>query len=298
MQIKALGYVGINATNLKAWAEFGQDVLGMRFGPGSEDGAQLLRMDERAYRIALHSSDRDGLRYVGWEVPSGDALEEAYEELEAAGVEAEWGTAEECTARQVRGLVHCADPYGTPLELFSGGLDLNEPFLPTRPISGFVTGDVGLGHVVLGVPELEPGQRFYTKVLGFRVSDFMGDRLVFFHCNPRHHSLALGRIGQGLSHIMVETRNMDDVGSTYDLCQAKGVPISRSLGRHSNDLMFSFYMESPGGFSIEYGWNGRLVDDATWTVKGLARGSLWGHQPASERARERAAAMAAGGMPR
>src|ERR1051326_7106085 len=101
MEIKSLGYVGINATNLNAWAEFGQNVLGMRLGEEAGNDPLRLRMDERGYRIAIHPSDTDGLQYVGWELPSSKALEDAYDELRAADVEAEWGNKEECAARQV-----------------------------------------------------------------------------------------------------------------------------------------------------------------------------------------------------
>jgi hypothetical protein len=42
--------------------------------------------------------------------------------------------------------------------------------------------------------------------------------------------------------------------------------------------MFSFYVVSPGGFNVEFGWKGLMVDDDTWTVRTYSgRGELWGH---------------------
>lgn len=288
MQIAALGYVGVEATEPQAWVDFGPTILGLAVSPESPDGAVLLRMDQRSYRLAVHRGPTNRLAYLGWEVPSGAGLQQAYRELEEAGAEPRRGSPEECEARHVHGLVHCTDPAGNAIELFYGQRTVCETFLPTRSISGFLTDDLGLGHVVLSVPNIEAAQQFYAEVLGFRISDLFLNRLVFFHCNPRHHSLALGQLGNaGLNHIMLEVKNIDDVGTTYDLCREKRVPISRALGRHSNDLMFSFYMEGPSGFDIEYGWNGRLVDDRTWTVQQIDRGSLWGHEPVSERAKAR-----------
>ena len=95
----------------------------------------------------------------------------------------------------MRGLVHCTDPAGNALELSYGQLALFTPFQPTRPIGGFVTGELGLGHVVLGVADLDVATRFYTEALGFRVTDLYGQRMVFLHCNPRHHSVALADFG-------------------------------------------------------------------------------------------------------
>jgi extradiol dioxygenase len=105
-------------------------------------------------------------------------------------------------------------------------------------------------------------------------------KLVFLHCNPRHHSLAMvGMPGlRGLHHIMLQVNELDDVGMAYDLCDQKSVPIVMTLGRHSNDEMFSFYMRSPSGFEIEYGWGAKTVDDATWSPAFFDVPSVWGHK--------------------
>ena len=67
-------------------------------------------------------------------------------------------------------------------------------------------------------------------------------------------------------------------GRTIDLCRDRGVPISADLGRHTNDLMTSFYAVTPSGFQIEYGFGGRTIDDATWTVQTYDTASIWGHR--------------------
>jgi hypothetical protein len=100
------------------------------------------------------------------------------------------------------------------------------------------------------------------------------------HCNPRHHSIAFGVIPapRRLMHFMLQCRQVDDVGSTYYLCQDQGVEISGTLGRHTNDHMVSFYLRSPSGFEVEYGWGARIVDDATWQVQKHQAPSIWGHR--------------------
>ena len=77
---------------------------------------------------------------------------------------------------------------------------------------------------------------------------------------------------------MVEALTLEDVGLAFDRARAHNIPIINSLGQHYNDPMFSFYVVSPGGFNIEFGWKGLMVDDATWTVRTYSgRGELWGH---------------------
>ena len=81
--------------------------------------------------------------------------------------------------------------------------------------------------------------------------------------NPRHHSLALIETGSaGLHHLMVELFNLDDVGQGYDLATLEEGRVATCLGRHTNDFMTSFYARTPGGFMMEYGWGGRVVDPA------------------------------------
>jgi len=109
-----------------------------------------------------------------------------------------------------------------------------------------------------------------------------GDPPVWFRflgCNARHHSLALAPVPAeaGLVHLMIETASLDDVGRALDRCARRGAKVSGSLGRHANDLMVSFYVRTPGGFDIEYGTDGRLVDDATWITRESTAVSLWGH---------------------
>ena len=76
-------------------------------------------------------------------------------------------------------------------------MEQGPPFTPGRPMSGFVTGEQGLGHVVLIVPDLAAAEAFYTDVLGFRLSDSVeaGLSLRFLHCAghaARHHTRRAG----------------------------------------------------------------------------------------------------------
>jgi hypothetical protein len=61
--------------------------------------------------------------------------------------------------------------------------------------------------------------------------------------------------------------------------------ITRGLGRHTNDHMTSFYLKTPSGFDVEYGWGARTVDDATWQVQRHEKGSIWGHRPVAATAK-------------
>ena len=279
MNITSLGYVGLRSTMAAEWAKFGPDILGLQLVPAERE--VRLRTDDRAWRIAV-SEDRDsGLAYLGWELPDQTSLEAAFDEIGRAGAAPAWADDALCAAREVEQMLICVDPAGNKQELFRNQLREADPFVPGRPDVQLASGDLGFGHVVLGVADIDACRDFYTNVLGLRLSDLFENprmRMTFMHCNARHHSLALGTQTVGLHHLMIEVGNVDQVGGTLDLCQQNDVDVVKTLGRHSNDLVFSFYLEAPGGIQVEYGANSRLIDEATWRVEHLTRASLWGHQ--------------------
>lgn len=281
MSIQALGYVGIVAKSPEDWAGFGTRLLGLQLAERS--AAQLVfRMDDRRQRLVVTPGERDGARFFGWEVADAAALQALAARLEDAGVAVAWGDAGLAAQRRVAGLVVTQDPAGNRLEIVHGAERTEAAFAPGRCISGFRTGALGMGHAVLMVERMAPMLAFYRDLLGFKVSDTVANPFTayFFHVNARHHSLALIETGAaGLHHLMVELFNLDDVGQGYDLAQLEEGRVATTLGRHTNDFMTSFYVRTPGGFMVEYGWGGRAVDPATWQVVEMTSGpSLWGHE--------------------
>lgn len=292
--VTQFGYLGLSVSNIDAWEKFATQTLGLQISGRQEDGTLLLRNDEYHHRFFVHPTGKDDLAYIGWEVTGEHELRELANQLRAAGVEVRQGAREEAKARGVVGLMTFKDPSGNPSEIFYGPLmAYHQPFQSPRPISGFVAGAQGLGHMVVTMDDFETSVKFYRDVLGMRISDYIdltrphtGQQLqlAFFHCNPRHHTIAFYAMPnppKRLNHFMLQTNSVDDVGATFYLCQDQGVPITRGLGRHTNDQMMSFYMVTPSGFEVEYGWGGRVVDDATWQVQYHQSGSMWGHRPLS-----------------
>jgi 3,4-dihydroxy-9,10-secoandrosta-1,3,5(10)-triene-9,17-dione 4,5-dioxygenase len=280
MDIRALGYLAIGAVDLPGWSAFASDVLGVMTDTVSS-GDLLLRTDDRPYRIRIRPSDTEQIDGVGWEVAGATALETAASELENAGI-AVGRDRQLAKERRVTDLVAFVAPDGTRHELFWGAELDYTPFISPAGTSGFITGALGLGHVVLVTEDVDEASRFYMDVMGFRLSDTMtlsGTRVVFLHCNGRHHSLALGAgRGPALAHFMLEVATVDDVGYALDRAADHGVRIRQSLGRHTNDQMLSFYAATPSGFSVEYGWGARVIDDANWIPTDTTRGSYWGHR--------------------
>lgn len=279
--IRNLSYVGFTSPAAGEWRTFGPEILGAQLAADGQDGAVRLRVDDAPWRLAVHPGERDDVSYFGWDV--GDEFDAACDRLGHAGI----AVARDVVPgeRPAGEVVSFRDPFGFRHELATPLADA-EPFTPGRDISGFVTGDQGLGHVVLIVPDLDAALGFYTEVLGFRLSDTIEAflSLRFLHCPghaSRHHTLALASVPGmvGVHHLMLEVGGIDDVGRAYDLARQRGLELPMGFGRHTNDLMTSFYVRTPSGFEIEYGTGGVLIDDDSWEVRSYDAMSIWGHQP-------------------
>lgn len=302
-QVVAAGYLGVTAPDPAAWLRFGEDVLGVRVGGGSPGGPVLLRMDERAWRIAVHPGP-GGLAYAGWEVTDAAALDRLAGRLTEAGVPVKEDRPL-AARRQVRGLAVCHDPAGNQVELFYGARIPAEPFVSPAG-ARFVTrsdrsGEMGFGHYVISVPDAAAARRFYCDLLGLRVSDTAevgGIESLFLHANARHHSLAFVELPDqppAMHHFMLEVASLDTVGRALDLVLDGAAELTSTLGRHINDKMVSFYLRSPSGFEIEYGWDGLQIDDAAWTTASYVAPSTWGHRHAVKPALAGAALADTGG---
>lgn len=280
MELLSLGYVGVRSPKLDEWNTLTTKILGMQRVDGG-GGSNVYRMDDRAHRFMVADAARDELGFIGWEVANAADLDTLAARLEAAGVRVEHGSRDLCAQRHVADVIVFHDPVGTRLEAFWGAQVDAAPFVPGRALSGFRTGSLGMGHVVLHVQDVDALLPFYCDVLGFRVTDYgvTPYKLYFFHLNGRHHSFAMVGSGRtGFHHFMIEMSSLDDVGQAYDLAQQNTGLVAYTLGRHLNDQVTSFYVNTPSGFFIEYGWGGLVIDPTVWQPHETFGGpSLWGH---------------------
>jgi 2,3-dihydroxybiphenyl 1,2-dioxygenase len=280
--VGSLAYVGVSTTQMPAWDAFARRVMGIHVD-AIPDGRLRLRLDDKLCRFLISPGPVEGAAFFGWELAAGLDLMDVEAELAAAGVACEFGSDAECRDRGAGAFLWFHDPLGNRIELCDRHDDAppSQPLQFARPISGFKTGALGLGHAVFMSAEVEAARRFYVDILGMRLSDYTAQPFDahFYHANARHHCLAIIKNRrEGLHHIMLELLEMDDVGQTYDILPVEGVALGATLGRHTNDFMTSFYMFTPSGFMIEYGWGGREIEVETWRPEFMDCGpSFWGH---------------------
>jgi 3,4-dihydroxy-9,10-secoandrosta-1,3,5(10)-triene-9,17-dione 4,5-dioxygenase len=176
------------------------------------------------------------------------------------------------------------------------------PFVSPQGVSHFVTGDMGMGHVVFSAPDFEAMLAFHRDVVGFRETDMPCFNLVlgappmrfaFLHAeNGRHHSIAFGEgpiPPSGAVHIMLEYPDLTEVGKAHDRMKRLGYMESATLGSHFNDETVGFYVQTPAGFDLEIGCDSLVIDPDHWEVTSHKGISVWGHEWAWQKAMKEAA---------
>jgi 2,3-dihydroxybiphenyl 1,2-dioxygenase len=285
-----LGYLGVEVSDRRSFGEFLAATIGLVPGEADANGAASWRNDHKAHRVIVTDGPANDARIIGFEASDAEAYESAVAQLERAGYPTTAGTADERAARRVADLAHVDAPWGMRIEVVHSLADGLTPFRSPLVAGGFLTKEVGFGHVVVGTEAFDDSHHFVTEGLRMTQSDWVETELAagveleirFYHCNERHHSLALARapfdLPAKLHHVMFEVNDRDDVGRAFDRAWIAGLGIASGLGRHDNDGMFSFYVVSPAGFQVEVGYGGRRIGPDWNDNRRYDRISSWGHQ--------------------
>lgn len=285
-----MGYLVIASRKTHAWKAVLGEGLGMEVQtlPDQHLGA---RMDDHARRLLVVPDDAEDLQGLGLELTDEAALETVFRRLAAKGIRPAEGSTDAAALRGVDRFWHFTGPKGLEIDLY------HRPVRPERaPVlaaSGFVTGDGGFGHIGLATRRPEAQKAFWSGVFDSRPTDELKVTVTgvplqveFFRFNERHHSYALvytpglklDPLRTRIQHFEVQVATMDDLTNAYQRCKAAGIPISIEVGQHGNDRGVSFYVRTPSGFDIEYGWNPIAVDEATWKGELWDSISIWGHR--------------------
>jgi 2,3-dihydroxybiphenyl 1,2-dioxygenase len=288
-----VAYLGLEVPEPASLDFFFAEVIGLtRTDAVDTDSlARAWTNDGRVHRVIALPGPANDASFVGLEATTEEALDGAVERLTVAGFPVEHGSDDDVRARRVGGLVRTFAPWGVAVELVLDLAGTAEPRRSGPMPGGFLTDGVGFGHVVFATTAFDESHRFLVDGLGMVQSDWLEMELGsgmplevrFYHCNERHHSIALARapfeLPQKLHHVMFEANERDDVGRAFDRVWASDLAIANGLGRHENDGMFSFYVTSPAGFQVEVGHGGRRVEQPWADDRRYERISLWGHQP-------------------
>ena len=142
-----------------------------------------------------------------------------------------------------------------------------------------------LGHAVIGSTDLETTMKFFTDGLGFKVSDYMGDKAAFLRCSIEHHNiLAMAAPMNFLHHTSWQVDDIDEVGrGAHAMLKDNPERHIWGLGRHYAGANFFWYLKDPAGnFSEYYSDMDTVPEDELWgpeVLHGLQGLYAWGPPP-------------------
>jgi 2,3-dihydroxy-p-cumate/2,3-dihydroxybenzoate 3,4-dioxygenase len=258
-----VAYVRSGAADLAKAVAFATDIVGLELAASTEDGVAHLRADGRHHCLALVEG-RSGVIASGFNVADIDALEAAETSLERAGFTVTRGSAEAARSRRVRAFVGFDDPFGNRVELVCQQETVTRPVAFARP-----AGITEFGHLCLDAPDVYEAYRFWSTHFNARVSDWIGDAACLIRIDPVHHKLAVFKgDGPGLCHMNFQVATLDDVFRNWHFLVDNGVEIEMGPGRHPQSTAVFVYFQGPEGFTYEYSFGVRRIeDDASWVPR-------------------------------
>ncbi|MEG3164019.1 VOC family protein [Sphingomonas sp. PB2P19] len=109
-----------------------------------------------------------------------------------------------------------------------------------------------ISHIVLHSPNHKAAVAFFVDVLGFKVSDWLGDFMCFLRCGTSHHRIAFLPGPPCLNHVAYDVPTVDDMMRGIARLRKMGTDIKWGPGRHTAGNNTFSYFTTPNGFAVEY----------------------------------------------
>lgn len=269
--VRRFGFIDLGVDDLDAAVQFYSEIGQLGVTERRADEAFLTGGFDHHW-LRLHRSDRAGDFKIGFEMMSGEALDEAKGRLAARGVE--FTEHEQLLQDWVDRSIRFRDPDGIEIELFAQMAEL--PLRPFAPIVHMTD----LLHAVWVGADARRAHDFYNGVLGFKASDWIENRMVFMRAgNAYHHSLGIGSGGTGtLDHFCVLVDSLDDVMRARANALQHGIQIRGDLMRHAASGSISIYMNDPvTGIGLEFCTEHAVIDDEGYRPRILRASAVTGN---------------------
>ena len=242
IKARRIGHAVFETTDLERLSDHYTDVVGLVVAAKEKD-RRFLASKLGHLAIELRQGSDTGCRKISFEVAPGTDLNAVARELEKQGIRSERSNDPAPTLSQV---LTFTDPKGTQLELFAAW----EPLKNGAEPKGLAA--VKLGHLAYFAPDLKKVVEFYSGLLGFRVSDWIGDYFVFMRCNTDHHTVNFMQDANArMHHIAFELGDFMHLKNACDVLAKNKIDIIWGPVRHGPGHNISIYYREPDDQVIE-----------------------------------------------
>ncbi len=245
-EISQIRHVGLFTPRLEEHSRFYSEIWGLS-PVGQNAGTVFLRgSGTEHFVLSLHQADTKGLHHIAYAVRDADAVWRAAEALKQAGVRIVEGP---CVLSEPSGGfgLRFLDPDARCIELTS------EPERHEGPVPERIVAPQSICHVVLNTPDITRATQFYTNVLGFRISDWSGDQMVFLRTESKHHNISFNAAPHAsLNHVAYLVSGVDELMRGVANLRRHGLEPMWGPGRHGPGNNIFCYYKDPIGYVAEY----------------------------------------------
>ena len=246
IKLLRIGHATFETPDLAKAVDYYTQVAGLALA-GRETGRAFLATKIGQLAIELQEGAQARCNKLSFEVAPNADFADLQKNLSGHGVKSELRS--DSVPGQPKVLTF-QDPKGTTIELFNQWSYLGNQ----EQVVG--VGPLKLGHVAFTVPDPKATADFYAQVLGFRMSDWIGDFFVFMRCNADHHTVNfIAGKSNNMHHIAFELRDFSHLQNACDLLGQKNIPINwgpvrlgpghnvAAFHRNHDDWVVEFYAE-------------------------------------------------------
>lgn len=250
-RVTEIRYVGYGVADYEAEKAFYEEIWGLEPVPGpmpGDDGMAWFKAPghDEHHVVRLRKAEENRIDLIALAAESRADVEALCEKVRAAGARIVSEPHDLATPGGGYGF-RFFSPDGLQFEISS---DVARGV--KREIGRWEGVPVKISHIVLHSPDHQALVRFFTDVLGFKVSDWLGDFMCFLRCNEAHHRIAVLPGPPCLNHVAYDMEGVDGMMRGAHRLKIKGIDIGWGPGRHTAGNNTFSYFVTPGGFVTEY----------------------------------------------
>ena len=246
-RVTEIRYVGYGVTDVEAEKRYYSEVFGLE-PVASDDGMAWFKTpgDDEHHVVRLRQAEENRVDVIALATESRADVDALRDKVAAAGGKIVHEPRELTTPGGGYGF-RFFTPDGMQLEISA---DVARG--TSRELARWEGLPLKISHIVLHSPDHHALVAFFTEVLGFKVSDWLGDFMCFLRCNSAHHRIAILPGPPCLNHVAYDMLSIDDMMRGALRLKQRGHPIGWGPGRHTAGNNTFSYFVTPGGFVTEY----------------------------------------------
>jgi len=246
-RVTEIRYVGYGVADFEAEQRYYGDIFGLDPVP-SDDGMAWFKTPGHAehHVVRLRRSDENRIDVIALAADSRADVDALCGKVKAAGAKIIHEPGELATPGGGYGF-RFFSPDGLQFEISS-----DVATGPKRDLTRWEGLPVKISHIVMHSPDHQALVKFFTDVLGFKISDWLGDFMCFLRCNSAHHRIAILPGPPCLNHVAYDMLSIDDMMRGAHRLKLKNVNMGWGPGRHTAGNNTFSYFVTPNGFVTEY----------------------------------------------